>query len=84
MENADKIHQQLAVRPFRPFWIHTKAGTQIRVGKPEWYWEPEGGHGEFVVFDTRGCSFLNYRDVTSMIIVEVPPPPPATNGEATT
>ena len=80
MENADKIHRQLAAKPFRPFWIHTKAGTQVRVGRPEWYWEPPDGYGEFVVFDTHGYSHLNYRDVTSMIIVETSPPP-TTNGE---
>ncbi|PYK18113.1 MAG: hypothetical protein DME55_07795 [Verrucomicrobia bacterium] len=76
MENVEKIHAQLAMRPFRPFWIVTHDGSQIRIDRAQWYWEPPGGFGEFAVFDTHGYSLLNYRDVSSVVVVETPPPPP--------
>jgi len=72
MENTEKIRKQLLMRPFRPFWIGTRDGIQIRVNRPEWYWEPPDGHGEFAIFDTNGYSLLNYRDVSSVVIVETP------------
>jgi hypothetical protein len=82
MENVDKIHRQLAMKPFRPFWVYTTAGSQIRVDRPEWFWEVPDSHGEVAIFGHQGYALLNYRDVSSLVIVEVPPPPP-TNGEVT-
>jgi len=75
MENKEKIQKQLTMQPFRPFWITTRVGTRVRVERPEWCREPLGGFGEFAVFDTHGYSLLNYRDVSSVVIVETPPPP---------
>ena len=72
MENIEKIRNQLAMRPFRSFWINTTEGSRIRVDRPEWYWEPPDGHGEFAVFGYQGYSLLNYRDVSSVVIIETP------------
>jgi hypothetical protein len=72
MENRDKIRKQLALRPFRVFWIETVAGNQIPVERPDWFFEPPDSGGEFAVFDRTGYSLLNYRDVTSVVAVETP------------
>lgn len=72
MENAEKIHRQLALRPFRPFWIETKSGAQLRVERPEWFFEPPDGLGEFAIFDLLGYTLLNFRDVTSVVGIENP------------
>jgi hypothetical protein len=72
MENQEKIQQRLTMQPFRPFWITTRVGTQVRVERPEWYWEPLGGFGEFAVFDTHGHSLLNFSDVSPVLVVETP------------
>ena len=82
MENAEKIHEQLTRRPFRPFWVHTTGGNQIRVERPDWFLEVPDSGGEFAVFGHQGYALLNYRDVSSLIVVEVLSPP-ATNGEVT-
>jgi hypothetical protein len=62
-------------------WINTREGSRIRVDRPEWYFEPPDAHGEVCVFGPQGYAQFNFRDVSSVILVEVPPPPPI-NGEA--
>jgi hypothetical protein len=69
---SEKIQTQVAMRPFRPFSIETRAGTLISVTRPEWFHEWPEGDGEFVVFLHGGYSLLNYRDITGTILVEGP------------
>ena len=69
----EQIHKQLAYRPFRPFLVETSGGTLIRVSRPDWvYFPPETGH--FVIFEGSGASYINFRDVRS-VLVEQPPIP---------
>ena len=67
----EQIHKQVAFRPFRPFLIETSGGTLVRVSRPEWiYFPPDTGH--FVVFEGSAASYINYRDVRS-VLIEQPP-----------
>jgi hypothetical protein len=71
----EQIHKQIAFRPFRPFLIETSGGTLVRGSRPEWiYFPPETGH--FVVFEGSGASYIDFRDVRSVLIEQ--PPVPAT------
>lgn len=66
-----QIHQQAAYRPFRPFLIETSGGTLVRVSRPEWiYFPPDTGH--LVVFEGAAASFIDFRDVRS-VLIEQPP-----------
>jgi hypothetical protein len=67
----DQIHKQVAFRPFRPFLIETSGGTLIRVSRPEWiYFPPETGH--FVVFEGPAASYIDFRDVRSILVEQRP------------
>jgi hypothetical protein len=72
MSNIPKIHDLLATKPFRPFWIETSGGTHIFIEKAEWYYEPPGKDGEFVVFGEH-THLLNHRDVLDTVTVQNPP-----------
>lgn len=67
----EQIHKQIRYSPFRPFFIETSGGTLVRVSRPEWiYFPPETGH--FVVFEGSAASYINFRDVRS-VLIEQPP-----------
>jgi hypothetical protein len=50
MANPLQIKRQLTVRPFRNFWLETTGGSQVRVMRPEWFYDVPDSNGEFVVF----------------------------------
>jgi len=69
----EQIHKQLAYRPFRPFLVETSGGTLIRVSRPDWvYFPPETGH--LVIFEGSGASYINFRDVRSVLVEQLPIP----------
>jgi hypothetical protein len=68
-----QIHKQLAYRPFRPFLIETSGGTLARVSRPEAiYFPPDTRY--LVVFEGPLASFIDFRDIRSLL-VEQPPIP---------
>ena len=73
MINPRQIQNQLALRPFRVFWLETSGGNQIRVTRPDWFYPVPDSNGEFWVFADGVCHVLNYRDILDHIIVEGPP-----------
>jgi hypothetical protein len=65
--SIEQIHKQVSFRPFRPFLIETSGGTIVRVSRPEWiYFPPETGH--LVVFEGSAASYIDFRDVRSVLI----------------
>ena len=63
----EQIHKQVAYRPFRPFHIETSGGTLVRVTRPEWiYFPPDTGH--FVIFEGSAASYIDFRDVRSVLV----------------
>ena len=75
MKDLAQLRQQLAYRPFRPFWIETVGGTRIRVTRPEWFVEVPGQLGKFIVFNEELVTISNYSDLTDLIQVESPTQP---------
>ena len=73
MANQFQIQKQLALRPFRPFWLETTGGNQIRVVRSEWFYSIPDSNGEFWVFSEGVGYMLNYRDILDNIMVEGPP-----------
>jgi hypothetical protein len=74
----EQIHKQTAFKPFRPFFIETSGGTLIRVSRPEWiFFPPETGN--FVVFEGAAASYIDFRDVRSVLVEQPPGPPEDTN-----
>lgn len=63
MANRDQIQRQLSLQPFRVFWLETTGGNQIRVMRPDWFYEPADSGGEFVVFGDGVINILNYKDI---------------------
>jgi hypothetical protein len=72
MANPLQIKRQLAIRPFRAFWLETTGGNQIRVMRPEWFYDVPDSNGEFVVFSDSVVHVLNYRDILDNVTVEGP------------
>jgi hypothetical protein len=73
MTNRAQLEQLLNSRPFRPFWLETVGGTQIRVAKSSRLWMPDDNPYSFVVFnDNSTYTVLNYADLTDTITVEDP------------
>ena len=69
--SLEQIHQQVAYRPFRPFFIETSGGTLVRVARSDWiYFPPNTGH--LVVFEGAAASFIDFRDIRS-VLIEQPP-----------
>ena len=75
MKDLAQLRQQLAHRPFRPFWIETVGGTRIRVTRPEWFVEVPGQLSKFIVFNEELVTISNYSDLTDLIQVESPTQP---------
>jgi len=73
MNNRAQFDQLLAAQPFRPFWLETTGGNQIRVLKREWLLQPSATGYSFVVFSDEGTyTILNYSDLTDTIRIEEP------------
>jgi hypothetical protein len=73
MINPRQIKNQLALRPFRVFWIETIGGNRIRVTRPDWFFEPPDSMGEFIIFGDGVIRVLNYAHILDNITVEGPP-----------
>jgi len=71
----DQMHSLVAARPFRPFLVETKGGNQIRLDRPEWFYEPPDQLGDFVIFGFGEMHLLNYRDLLDTVLVEQPKAP---------
>jgi hypothetical protein len=74
MTNRAQLNNLLAAKPFRPFWLETTGGNQIKVAKPAWFFQPAPDGYSFVVFnDDSTYTVLNYADLTDNIVIEGPP-----------
>jgi hypothetical protein len=67
----EQVYKQAKYLPFRPFFIETSGGTLVRVSRPEWIFFPPDT-GCFVVFEGAAASYIDFRDVRS-VLVEQPP-----------
>jgi hypothetical protein len=74
MKDLAQLKKQLAMRPFRPFWLETSGGTRIRVSRPDWFIEVPERWGTFIVFGEGFVSHSHYADLTELIEVEDPRP----------
>jgi hypothetical protein len=74
MKDLTQLKKQLAMRPFRPFWLETSGGTRIRVGRPDWFIEVPERWGTFIVCGEGYVSHAHYGDLTDLIEVEDPRP----------
>jgi hypothetical protein len=72
MKNLTQLKRQLAMRPFRPFWLETSGGKRIRVSRPDWFIEVPERWGTFIVFGEGFVSHAHYGDLTDLIEVEDP------------
>jgi hypothetical protein len=71
MKDLANLRQQLAYRPFRPFWLETIAGTRIRVLRAEWFVEVPS-RTSFVVFDEGFVTVGRFSELTELVQIEQP------------
>lgn len=70
MKDLQQLRQQLAYRPFRPFWLETIRGSRIRVVRPEWFVELPGQPDKFFVLHEGYVTISRFSELTDFIQVE--------------
>jgi hypothetical protein len=74
VKDITQLKKQLAVRPFRAFWLETTGGTRIRVSRPDRFIEVPERWGTFIVFGEGFVTHAHYADLSDLVEVEDPPP----------